>query len=54
MFVKRTHFINIHIYRESPGEIKRREVSWTLMKKLDTFYGSRREQEEGGGAGPSS
>ena len=22
-----------------PGEIKRREVSWTLTKKLDTFAG---------------
>ena len=22
---------------QSPGEIKRREVSWTLTKKLDTF-----------------
>ena len=25
--------------RESPGEIKRREVSWTLTKKLNTFEG---------------
>ena len=34
-----------------PGEIKRREMSWTLTKK--TFIcGSRRDQEEGGGAGP--
>ena len=24
---------------QSPGEIKRREVSWTLTKKLDTFEG---------------
>ena len=24
---------------QSPGEIKRREVSWTLTKKLDTFAG---------------
>ena len=24
---------------QSPGEIKRREVIWTLMKKLDTFAG---------------
>ena len=24
---------------ECPGEIKRREVSWTLTKKLDTFTG---------------
>ena len=23
----------------SPGEIKKREVSWTLKKKLDTFAG---------------
>ena len=27
------------IFLESPGEIKRREVSWTLKKKLDTFAG---------------
>ena len=27
------------LVRESPGEIKRREVSWTLGKKLDTFAG---------------
>ena len=25
--------------RRSPGEIKRREVSWTLTKKLDAFAG---------------
>ena len=24
---------------QSPGEIKRREVSWTLTKKLDAFAG---------------
>ena len=24
---------------QSPGEIKRREVRWTLTKKLDTFVG---------------
>ena len=58
-----------------PGEIKRREVSWTLTGKLDTsagpgefkrrkvvldshrefrlFCGSRRVQEEEGGAGLS-
>ena len=24
---------------QSPGEIKRREVSWTLRKELDTFAG---------------
>ena len=28
-------------------------MSWTLKKKLDTFFGSRRDQEEGDGAGPS-
>ena len=32
----------------SPGEIKRREVSWTLTKQLDAFAESRRDQEEGG------
>ena len=35
-----------------PGEIKRREVSWTLTKKTFICV-SRRDQEEGGGAGPS-
>ena len=30
----------------SPGEIKRRAVSWTLKKKL-----ARNSQEQGGGAG---
>ena len=35
------------------GEIKRREVSWTLMKKFDTFAGPG-DEEEGGAAGPSS
>ena len=25
--------------KQSPGEIKRREVSWTLMKRLDAFAG---------------
>ena len=29
-------FIIISIL-QSPGEVKRREVSWTLTKKLDTF-----------------
>ena len=38
---------------QSPGEIKRREVSWTLMKSWTLICGSRRDQEEGGGAGPS-
>ena len=39
----------------SPGEIKKREVSWALTKKLYRhFCGSRRDQEDGGGAGPSS
>ena len=28
-----------HNVQQSPGEIKRREVSWTLMKKLDAFAG---------------
>ena len=39
------HFIHL----QSPGEIKRREVSWTLTKKLDAFAGpgetERREVE---------
>ena len=26
-------------FLQSPGEIKRREVSWTLTKKLDAFAG---------------
>ena len=26
-------------FSNSPGEIKRREVSWTLTKKLDAFAG---------------
>ena len=30
------------------GEIKRREVSWTLTKKVRLVCGSRRDQEEGG------
>ena len=40
---------------KSPGEIKRREVSWTLTKSWSVikFCGSRRDQEEGGGAGSS-
>ena len=29
----------LHQVQQSPGEIKRREVSWTLTKKLDTFAG---------------
>ena len=44
----------------SPSEIMRREVSWTLMKKLDSheevktsICGSRWDQEKGGGAGLS-
>ena len=37
----------------SPGKIKRREVSWTLMMSWTVICGSRRDQEEGGGAGPS-
>ena len=27
------------LLRQSPGEIKRREVSWTLTKKFDAFAG---------------
>ena len=35
-------------------KIKRREVSWTLTKSWTIIYGSiPRDQEEGGGAGPS-
>ena len=37
-----TDLSNHHIYIypvQSPREIKRREVSWTLTKKLDTFAG---------------
>ena len=28
-----------HLTTQSPSEIKRREVSWTLTKKLDAFAG---------------
>ena len=31
----------------------KREVSWTLTKSWTIICGSRRDQEEGGGAGPS-
>ena len=41
------------LFFQSPGEIKRREVSWTLTKKVQHFCGSRWDQEEGGGVGPS-
>ena len=48
------------LYIESPGEIKR-EVSWTLTKKLDAFAGPgeiktvrHQIQEQGGGAGLES
>ena len=27
------------LFYQSPGEIKRREVRWTLTKKLDSFAG---------------
>ena len=38
-----------------PGEIKRRDMSWTLTKKSDAFgCAFRRDQEERGGAGPTS
>ena len=30
-------YLTLHCHLQSPGEIKRREVSWTLTKKLDTF-----------------
>ena len=33
--------------------MKRREVSWTLTKTWTVICGSRRDEEEGGGAGPS-
>ena len=46
------HFNNF-IQNQSPGEIKRREVSWTPTKSWTIICGSRRDQEEGGGAGPS-
>ena len=36
---------------QSSGEIKKREVSWTLTKK-PIICRSRRGQEDGGGAGP--
>ena len=47
-----------HVYlltqpTESPGEIKRRKVSLTLTKSWARICGSRRDREEGGGAGPS-
>ena len=33
------HGIYINKSQQSPGEIKRREVSWTLTKELDAFAG---------------
>ena len=33
------HVRRRHKKLQSPGEIKRREMSWTLMKKLDAFAG---------------
>ena len=27
------------VLKNTPGDIKRKEVSWTLRKKLDTFAG---------------
>jgi len=36
MIIKEKHLCDV---QQSPGEIKRREVSWTLRKKLDTFAG---------------
>ena len=37
-------------FKAGPGEIKRREVSWTLTKSWTIICGSGRDQEEGGGA----
>ena len=34
---------------QSPGEIKSREVEWTLIESRTILCGSRRDQEEGGG-----
>ena len=33
------HHVYLLVLSQSPCEIKRREVSWTLTKKLDTFVG---------------
>ena len=38
--------------QQSPGEIKRREVSWTLSKSWTIICRSRRDQEEGGELDP--
>ena len=35
----RKQALNINL-SQSPGEINRREVSWTLTKKLDAFAGA--------------
>ena len=37
--IKRREVVLDPQQRESPDEIKRREVSWTLTKKLDAFAG---------------
>ena len=29
-----------YILKQSPGKVKKREVSWTLTKKIDTFAGT--------------
>ena len=39
---------------QSPGEIKRREGVLDPHEEVRHFCGSRRDQEERGGAGPSS
>ena len=42
------------MHTQSPGEIKRREVSWTLSKKLDTFAGPGEIKRKKVVLGPSS
>ena len=42
------HHVCLLTVKQSPGEIKRREVSWTLRKSWTIGCGSRRDQEEGG------
>ena len=40
------HHVYLLVLAQSPGEIKRREVSWTLTKKLDLYL---RVQARSGG-----
>ena len=42
------------LHLQSPGENKRREVELDPHEEVRRFCGSRRDQLEGGGAGPSS